>query len=251
MNGWGLSFLRARAILTLIASLMLSGAFPVAADSGADLVKALASTQRQVRMDAQEQLIKAGPAAIDNLVAGMDNRKIRTGCLRIIGGFGPKAVPRLFELLDDPVARSNASEALFQDVGPSSWALAPKLLSCAMEKPAVKQYCGMTMVKVAGPKNKAMAPALIEMLKKNKDPDMRGIAAGALGQIGVGAVGAVPALAGALKDKEVRVRWSAATSLAKFGPSAKSAVPALTAALNDPDGDVRNLAGKALKKIKK
>jgi hypothetical protein len=59
----------------------------------------------------------------------------------------------------------------------------------------------------------------------------------------------VPALIGALKDKEADVRKGAALGLASFGEQASSAIPDLEAARNDKDIRVRNVVGMALSRI--
>jgi HEAT repeat protein len=59
----------------------------------------------------------------------------------------------------------------------------------------------------------------------------------------------VPALIGALKDKEADVRWSAAIGLGSFGDEAKSAIPALQEAERDGDARVRGAARVALSRI--
>ena len=59
----------------------------------------------------------------------------------------------------------------------------------------------------------------------------------------------MPALIGALKDKEGDVRWSAAIGLGYFGEQAKDAIPALQEAQKDRDPRVREAAGVALTRI--
>jgi HEAT repeat protein len=59
----------------------------------------------------------------------------------------------------------------------------------------------------------------------------------------------VPALIGALKDKENDIRWSAAIGLGRFGETAKEAIPALQTGLRDRDVRVREAAGVALSRI--
>jgi HEAT repeat protein len=59
----------------------------------------------------------------------------------------------------------------------------------------------------------------------------------------------VPALVGALKDKESDVRLSAAIGLGYFGEQAHAAIPALQAAEHDHDARVREAAAVALARI--
>jgi hypothetical protein len=89
----------------------------------------------------------------------------------------------------------------------------------------------------------------IKQLKKS-NPELRGDAALALGNMGADSKNAVPALAQALSDNDSLVRDFSATALGKIGPSAKSAIPALVTALNDPDPIVRASASEALSRIR-
>jgi HEAT repeat protein len=59
----------------------------------------------------------------------------------------------------------------------------------------------------------------------------------------------VPALIGALKDKESDIRWSAAIGLGYFGEQARAAILALQIAENDRDARVREAAAIALARV--
>jgi HEAT repeat protein len=59
----------------------------------------------------------------------------------------------------------------------------------------------------------------------------------------------VPALIGALKDKEAWVRLNAVWALEEVGPPAKPAVAPLMECLTDKEAFVRRASAKALKKI--
>jgi HEAT repeat protein len=59
----------------------------------------------------------------------------------------------------------------------------------------------------------------------------------------------IPALTGALKDKDSNVRHTAAGALGSIGPEAKAAVPALTEALQDKDLQTRHFAARALVRV--
>lgn len=86
------------------------------------------------------------------------------------------------------------------------------------------------------------AQKLIKKLARDKDPEMRSLAAERLGNLGVPE--AVPALAAALEDKDSSVRANAAGGLLKMGEAAKDAMPALQEALLDSDTTtVWNAAG--------
>jgi HEAT repeat protein len=88
---------------------------------------------------------------------------------------------------------------------------------------------------------------LIADLKSPQEKD-RVVAVRLLPQKG-DAAQTVPALVGALADKENDVRRSAAIGLGRLGESAKGAIPALQAARRDRDARVREAAGVALSRI--
>jgi len=76
MNGWGLSFLRARAKMILIGSLLVCGGLPVFSATVAENIKALKATDPAARRQAVEDLVKAGPDALPELLAAATNRRL-------------------------------------------------------------------------------------------------------------------------------------------------------------------------------
>ena len=88
----------------------------------------------------------------------------------------------------------------------------------------------------------------LEELKKS-DPKARKKAVVALGHVGKADSAAIPALIGALKDKEAGVRNQTVLALLNLGPDATEALPALALAKNDQDPMVRSNAAKALERI--
>ena len=95
----------------------------------------------------------------------------------------------------------------------------------------------------------AIAP-LLTALKSDKDADVRGACAKALGGIGSNAEKCVPALTDALKDSSPTVKIAAAQALGQYGPDAKSALQVLRdlAAMKD-DKKVSQSAAAATKAI--
>ena len=91
---------------------------------------------------------------------------------------------------------------------------------------------------------KETVSALTDALK-DKDEEVRSVAADAPGQLGADAKSAVPALAEALKDPDSGPH--AAQALGNIGPDAKEALPALTAALQD--ASVRPYAAQTIGKL--
>jgi HEAT repeats len=96
-----------------------------------------------------------------------------------------------------------------------------------------------------GPDAKTVVPEFVEALQSDS-VDVRLGAVAALWLIAPEAPKAVPALGIALKDRDPRVRRSAAEALWILGPIAKTALPAVVEALRDKDADVRTAAGEAL-----
>ena len=82
---------------------------------------------------------------------------------------------------------------------------------------------------------------------QNEDAQVRVSAAEVLGQIGSGAVDAMPALIQVLRDQNPEVRQYAVGALGHI--AAVDAVPALMQALKDQNPKVRNNAAWALEQI--
>ena len=93
--------------------------------------------------------------------------------------------------------------------------------------------------------DKATVEALVETLK-DKDQDVRGYAALALGRIGKPSFDSLMAL---LKGKDLTLRLYALTALGEAGPAAKSMLPALLAALKDSEIGIRIAAAEAVGKL--
>ena len=87
---------------------------------------------------------------------------------------------------------------------------------------------------------------------KQPAPKARKKAVGALGAIGKADPAAIPALIGVVKDdRDATVRDQAVLALLNIGPDAKEALPVLTeAAQSDKDATVRTHATKAVERIR-
>jgi HEAT repeat protein len=96
----------------------------------------------------------------------------------------------------------------------------------------------------------AVSP-IIEVLKKDRDANVRRAAATALGQVDPDPQLAVPPLTSALHDKVASVRIAAAGALGMLGNAAKEAVPALQELQKDKDRAVSRAAMIAMRAIRK
>jgi hypothetical protein len=76
-----------------------------------------------------------------------------------------------------------------------------------------------------------LVPVLIDLLK-DPEPDIRAMAANALGQLQAAPTLAIPALISVLDDPQLFPRYNAATALGSFGLAATNALPALRACAN-------------------
>lgn len=91
-------------------------------------------------------------------------------------------------------------------------------------------------------------PALVAALQ-DKDSNVRGWSAQAIGDIGPDATEAVPDLIALLTNSDEGLRNSACIALRGIGPAAKQALPTLRKSLSDPSKDVRRFAALAIKSI--
>ena len=71
----------------------------------------------------------------------------------------------------------------------------------------------------------------------------------ALGHVASADARAIPALTGAVKDKDATIRNEAVLALLNIGPAAAAAVPVLREAAQDKNATVRSNAAKALARI--
>jgi len=85
--------------------------------------------------------------------------------------------------------------------------------------------------------------------RHDEDTSVRAWSAQAIGEIGLDAAPAVPALIVLLADPDEGSRNSACIALYGIGPAARDALPALRKALEDPSVDVRRFAQRAVERI--
>jgi HEAT repeat protein len=88
-------------------------------------------------------------------------------------------------------------------------------------------------------------------LEELSKPDARALkkAVLALGHVGTADPAAIPALIGAVKDRDATVRSQAILALLNIGPDAKDALPVLNDVVKDTDPMVRSYAAKPVQRI--
>jgi hypothetical protein len=112
--------------------------------------------------------------------------------------------------------------------------------------PKVRERAAMDAFN-AGEDAAPVVPALVDLLLRERDRDVRDMAVDALGSVGKSSAMAGAALAPVLRaDSEIRTRVKAAEALQRLGTAAPQAVPALLAALADASSEVRQAAAEAL-----
>lgn len=197
---------------------------------------------------ASRPLLAAGATAVAPLLRAVRNDRSRQKVSVLLGRMGDASLEPLVEFLPDADLGSRAASVLLDLSGPSEGRHTPALLACLRRISAVKQACGMALVRSLSPRAGKQAAALAEALK-DTDPEVRAYAVAGLAQLGPKAKPALEGLTAALKDPLPSVRWGAADALAGIGRPARSAAGALRALKQDVDPEVRRRAAAALEKI--
>jgi HEAT repeat protein len=163
------------------------------------------------------------------------------------------AVPRLLVQLKDadPEKRKEAAEDLGH-LGVDATSALGALVVAFKDDNVKVRVAAVDAVRSIGPEvnTKTTIPALIDVLKNDKNEEVRRLAAKALGREGLEPKTVVPALTDALKDGDAGVRKYAVFGLKIHGKDAKSAVPAVIDVLkNDKNEEVRCIAADTLGKV--
>lgn len=187
-------------------------------DVAAMLVGSLGDEERPVRFGAAEGLAVMGcepeaaiPVLID--VLSGENSYDRGGAALAIGKFGSKgkaAIPALIHALNDPedsTLHIFASMSL-AEMGPAAESAVPALIEVLKDEDRSSDAL-IALIKIGPP----AVPALIDTLKHDPSPEVRGMSAMILGNIGPETEDAITALNAALQQPSVRVREAAESAL--------------------------------------
>jgi HEAT repeat protein len=220
------------------------------------LVQVLGDADAAVRMAAAWGLEKLGPEGrpgLPGLVAALRDDAdpgVRAAAARSLGALEPAeapAVPALLDALWDPHEAVRHEAALALSELPLSNDAVPRLeRALGSDDPYVTAFAAWRL----GNLGMRAAPAVPALLQTLEQPGIYAVTYGALARIGPGAVDAVPALVAELSSPDGHRRWRAAKGLGRIGPGAIGAVPDLIATLDeDPWERVRAHAARALGRI--
>ncbi len=186
---------------------------------------------------------------VAELLAGMeeDCEGARLRAAYALSGAGSAAAPGLTRLLhaDSQELRRNACHALSAIGEAAVGPLIDALQGGAAEHERAEAAETLGDIGLAA---EPAIPALTGRLQDDSD-QVRAQAAEALGTIAQTDSAAAPALAGALGDESGSVRRNAAFALIQLGPHGEAAIPALGDVLDDEDRYVRGDAAQALLRI--
>jgi len=231
--------------------------------------RATAETTREER-DALEKAARIMARAVPSVVRLVNDSdpSVRWNAARLLGQLGAESeivVPALLNMVRTDRGRTSLDDFMFSDVWRPSiyfgrgWFTRP----ISREGYDVRLAALLALGDLGAAANAAV-PALIEIVRVEKEPRSRWFAVAALGDIGPAAKAAVPVLVELLKSQEIAepdrepsevdggsipMRLAAAVALGGIGPGAKAGVPALAHALTDHDQRVCTEAATALGRI--
>lgn len=201
------------------------------------LIAALEDKDKAVCQAANETLTRLGEPAIEPLISALKHYAIREVAAEVLSKIGEPAIGTaiehlITEFLGENADISDAANALVEIGAPSVERLAAVLMNKGAKK-VCKIANAMILCKAF---NMNIIPHHADLLKKvadimNDGFNLRGIAAGVLGEIGDPQ--AVESLISTLKDEDEFVRWAAAGALFAIGDD--RALDPLVANLTDAD----------------
>lgn len=204
------------------------------------LVAGLTDSDPGVRDHSARALGAIGPKAKAAVPALKDclrdkNASVRRAASFALESFGAEAVPALLEGLKSRNVTMRREVAGVLRWGRVKIPVASLIEALRDEDPRVR-YCCVCALGYLGPEAKDAVPELIKklndmkMIRGSEEKSSEDVVVETLARIGAEAV---PALTGALRDKDDVVRAKAARTLGEIGLPAKPAVPTLMTALHD------------------
>ena len=219
------------------------------------LTKTLASKDENIRVQGAQALQSIGAeakSAIPDLVRAFKSdpeENVRSSAIFALGGIGKDAVPALIAALQDPdpIIRRGATSAL-KGIGKDAKDAIPALvLVLKTDKDSGVHFSAASALGSIEPEARIAVPNLLLSFKDESiEPSERGSSLKSIGK------DAVPALIAALQDPDPIIRRGATSALKGIGKDAKDAIQALVLVLKtDKDASVRSSAASALGRIEK
>ena len=209
------------------------------------------SRDTKVRAIAKAALVQGAGRSLPLLRRFLNRRNedLHLETFEIIRRIGPPAIPLLADLLRHGRVsiRRSAVDALI-DLAPQTERIQPALRRALRDKDSQVAGDAARALGALGERASPSVGALVKALL-HEEPHVRIYAAEALASIGPKAGAATKALARAVGDPIPGVRWAACEALASIGPAAQPAVPQLIEALKDEFLYVRICAAGALGSI--
>jgi HEAT repeat protein len=239
-----------------VAAARALGALPPAPEITLPILeKMLKDSDAATAQYALDALASIGPKAVPRLIELLKHKDLRVQVVYILGQIGPGAAPAVEELakLINEQDKHLATETVIAigKIGPDAKSAVPALTKALGQQNCPNAHAIIYTLGRIGPNAVAAEPLLINALK-GKDRSLIVVAAWALAKIDPGAIkrnNVVAFLVYCLTDSLPETRKAAAEGLADLGPTARDAAPALKKALGDESKDVREAVAKALQKI--
>lgn len=217
----------------LAAARALSQLDPEAARPAIPTLVRLVGMREPQHYGAHEVLQKLGPDGINGLIQALQDRdkQLRRAAAYGLGDLrvrGRAAVPALKAALrdDDPLVRALAGAALMRHDPRAEGARDAWLAGFDSTDLYVREQALQTAMHL-GPRAKDAVPALARLAADADDWKMQSNALSTLASIGAGAKGALPALARLLKEGRPEVRDLAAHALGRIGTRDPALIPVL------------------------
>jgi HEAT repeat protein len=218
------------------------------------LAQVLQSDDVALRFYALRSLANCGPAA-KVAIPGMirlleeDHPTLGKAAATTIARMGKEAVDPLAKGLqsENPRVRRTCLQAL-GSMGPEANASGPALAKTLKDESFLVRRKGAETLMLTQAQSPEIRAALLQAIQHDDDPEVRRLAAEALGKSGQEAL---PDLLRLLQDRNPDHRFHAAVALREIGPEAVSAVKPLAKMLRESEEDLRQAAADCLGAIGK
>jgi HEAT repeat protein len=216
------------------------------------MLKDADATTAQYALDA---LATLGPKAVPRLIELLQHKDLRVQVVYVLGQIGPGAAPAVDALAklvgDKDVQLSTEAVLALGKIGPDAKSAVPALMKALEQENCPNAHAIIYTLGRIGP-NAASAEPLLLKAMKSEDRSLAVVSAWTFTKIGPHSDKpkmAVRVFVACLSDALPETRKAAAEGLADMGPAARDAVPALRKALSDDSKPVREAAEKALQAV--